>query len=141
MAIVAHAVVRIGRRTLTGRFHVILAAAAFVGLFAFQVPFPVVIVCAGLLGFLRAAAIRNGARQDTGASAEDGGKGTQATAIFYTPGGDPPESNGGGGQGGGIRVVPRHDRPAHQLGELPGGRYRRRPPGLDDGASDRKSQA
>jgi chromate transporter len=85
LAIVAHAVVRIGRRTLTGRFHLVLAAAAFVALFAFQVPFPVVILCAGLIGLSRAAAIRDGARQDTGASAEGDREDTRAAADHTRP--------------------------------------------------------
>ncbi len=53
LAIVAEAVIRIGRRALAGRLHYALAGGAFVALFVFQVPFPLVIVSAALLGLLR----------------------------------------------------------------------------------------
>ncbi|MFL6200333.1 MAG: chromate efflux transporter [Thermoanaerobaculia bacterium] len=52
MAVVAEAVVRIGKRALRNRVMVGFAAAAFVGIFFFQVPFPVIVVAAGLLGWL-----------------------------------------------------------------------------------------
>jgi chromate transporter len=51
LAIVVEAVLRIGRRALKGRALVGLAAAAFTALFFFDVPFPLVIVGAGLCGF------------------------------------------------------------------------------------------
>ena len=50
MAIVVEAVVRIGRRALKGPLMVAIAAAAFVALFLFDVPFPVVIVTAAAIG-------------------------------------------------------------------------------------------
>ena len=50
LAIVIEAVIRIGRRALRGRAAVALAAAAFVGIFAFHVPFPLIILGAGLIG-------------------------------------------------------------------------------------------
>jgi chromate transporter len=53
LAIVVEAVIRIGRRALAGRLHYALAAGAFVALFVFQVPFPLVILSAALLGLLR----------------------------------------------------------------------------------------
>src|SRR5262249_41014812 len=51
LAIVVEAVIRIGKRALKSRFLVVLAAAAFVGIFFFAVPFPVIILAAALLGF------------------------------------------------------------------------------------------
>jgi chromate transporter len=51
-AIVIEAVQRIGRRALKGRFHFLLAAASFVAIFFFAVPFPIIIVLAGLIGWL-----------------------------------------------------------------------------------------
>jgi chromate transporter len=51
LAIVVEAVIRIGKRALKSRSLVILAAAAFVGIFFFSVPFPVIILAAALLGF------------------------------------------------------------------------------------------
>src|SRR6187455_892484 len=50
LAIVIEAVVRIGKRALKSRSLVALAAAAFIGIFFFAVPFPVVILAAALLG-------------------------------------------------------------------------------------------
>lgn len=51
VAIVAEALVRIGRRALHGRAALATAIAAFLALFVFAVPFPLVIVAAGLLGW------------------------------------------------------------------------------------------
>ena len=50
VAIVAHAVVRIGRRALTRLGHVALAAGAFVGMYLLHVPFPAIVLGAGLAG-------------------------------------------------------------------------------------------
>ena len=52
VAIVAQAVWRVGRRSLTHPLLVGLAVASFAGLALFQVPFPVVIVVAGPAGWL-----------------------------------------------------------------------------------------
>ncbi|MDB5649995.1 MAG: crpA [Hyphomicrobiales bacterium] len=51
LAIVIQAVVRLGRRALKSRTMQAIAAAAFVAIFAFAVPFPVIIIGAGLIGF------------------------------------------------------------------------------------------
>jgi chromate transporter len=52
LAIVLEAVVRIGRRALRNRMMVGLAGLAFVGIFFLDVPFPVIVFGAGLVGFL-----------------------------------------------------------------------------------------
>lgn len=52
LAIVAQAVVRVGRRALHGTALVSLAVASFVALAFFAVPFPVVVLAAGLTGWL-----------------------------------------------------------------------------------------
>ncbi len=52
LAIVVEAVIRIGRRALRTRPHVAIAAASFVAIFAFAVPFPLIVVGAGLLGLV-----------------------------------------------------------------------------------------
>jgi chromate transporter len=52
LAIVLEAVVRIGRRALRSPAHVAIAALAFVGIFAFGIPFPLIILTAGLIGYL-----------------------------------------------------------------------------------------
>ena len=56
LAIVVEAVIRIGRRSLKSRPLQALAAAAFVAIFCFAVPFPLIIVAAGLIGFFGARA-------------------------------------------------------------------------------------
>ena len=50
VAVVAHAVLRIAKKALVGPVPWLAAAAAFVALFVFGVPFPVVVLAAGLLG-------------------------------------------------------------------------------------------
>jgi chromate transporter len=52
LAVVLEAVLRIGRRALKNRLMVGIAASAFVAIFAFGVPFPVVVLGAGLIGWL-----------------------------------------------------------------------------------------
>ena len=52
LAIVVEAVVRIGRRALRNRIMVQIAAAAFVAIFVFGVPFPWIVAGAGLLGYI-----------------------------------------------------------------------------------------
>jgi chromate transporter len=52
MAIVAVAVIRIGRKALKNEVMWTIAALAFVAIFFFKVPFPVIILSAGLIGFL-----------------------------------------------------------------------------------------
>ena len=54
LAIVVEAVIRVGKRALRNNVELAIAAAAFVGLFAFAVPFPVVVLAAGLIGFFGA---------------------------------------------------------------------------------------
>jgi chromate transporter len=51
MAVVVEAVIRIGRRALKNRLMVGLAALAFVGIFFFDVPFPLIVLGAGLIGY------------------------------------------------------------------------------------------
>lgn len=50
VGIVAYAVLRIGRRALTRAGHAALAAAAFVGMHLLHVPFPAIVLAAGLAG-------------------------------------------------------------------------------------------
>jgi chromate transporter len=52
LAVVVDALLRIGRRVLKGRAQLGVAAAAFAGLFALQVPFPLIVLGAGLLGLV-----------------------------------------------------------------------------------------
>src|SRR5262245_9624859 len=50
VAIVVEAVLKIGKRALTNKAHYAIAAAAFVGIFFLRVPFPIIILTAGLAG-------------------------------------------------------------------------------------------
>src|ERR1700730_11928325 len=52
LAIVLEAVVRLGRRALKNCIMIGLAAAAFVGIFFFSVPFPLIVFGAALIGFI-----------------------------------------------------------------------------------------
>jgi chromate transporter len=56
LAIVLEAVVKVGKRALRNRTMVALAGLAFIGIFFFAVPFPFIIVAAGLIGFAGNAA-------------------------------------------------------------------------------------
>jgi chromate transporter len=69
LAIVLEAVVRIGRRALRNETMLAIAAAAFIAIFALDVPFPLIILAAGLIGFI-------GGRIGAKAFLADGGHGT-----------------------------------------------------------------
>jgi chromate transporter len=51
LAVVIEAVLRVGRRALKSQLTVVIAAAAFVALFFFAVPFPFVVAVAAIAGF------------------------------------------------------------------------------------------
>jgi chromate transporter len=75
LAIVLEAVVRIGRRALKNAAMMALAAAAFVAIFFFAVPFPLIILAAAAIGFAGAAA---GLAVFQGSSGHGDGKGAAA---------------------------------------------------------------
>jgi chromate transporter len=75
LAIVIEAVVRVGKRALRNRIMIALAAIAFVAIFFFAVPFPVIIVAAGVIGF---AGSRLGRPEFAGV---EHGDGTDAAVI------------------------------------------------------------
>jgi chromate transporter len=52
LAVVMEAVVRIGKRAIRNAVMGLLAAAAFVAIFFFDTPFPLIIVSAGIVGYL-----------------------------------------------------------------------------------------
>jgi chromate transporter len=52
VAIVIEALIKISKRALKSRWHLAVALAAFVGLYAFKWPFPLIVASAGLLGYL-----------------------------------------------------------------------------------------
>jgi chromate transporter len=51
LAVVLQAVVRIGSKALKNRIMIALAAAAFVAIFFFSIPFPLIVLTAGVIGF------------------------------------------------------------------------------------------
>jgi chromate transporter len=51
LVIVVEALIRIGRRALKTRFLVAVAAAAFIGIHFFALPFPLIVLAAALVGF------------------------------------------------------------------------------------------
>lgn len=73
LAIVLQAVLRVGRKALKNRVMVALAVAAFLALFVFGLPFPLVVIAAGLLGFF-------GTRAGSAAFAEGDGHATGGKA-------------------------------------------------------------
>jgi chromate transporter len=50
-ALVIHAAYRVGSRTLRNKWLWAIAVAAFVAIFALHLPFPLIVLCAGLLGY------------------------------------------------------------------------------------------
>ncbi len=56
LAIVVQAVIRIGSRALKNNAMVAIAAASFIAIFGFAVPFPLIILLAGLIGYFGARA-------------------------------------------------------------------------------------
>jgi chromate transporter len=53
LAIVVEALLRVARRALNGRIDWLIAAAAFIAIFLFGVPFPAIVLAAAVLGFSR----------------------------------------------------------------------------------------
>ena len=56
LAIVLQAVRRVGSRALKSRPMLVLAALAFIGIFFSRVPFPLIVIGAGIIGFIAARA-------------------------------------------------------------------------------------
>jgi chromate transporter len=52
LAIVVEAVLRIGKRALKNRVMISLAAVAFIGIFFFGISFPIIVLAAGVIGFV-----------------------------------------------------------------------------------------
>jgi chromate transporter len=54
VAIVVEAVLKIGRRALSARAHYLIAAASFIAIFFFHIPFPFIVLSAGIVGLIGA---------------------------------------------------------------------------------------
>jgi chromate transporter len=74
LAIVIQAVVRVGKRALRNRMMIALAAIAFIAIFFFSVSFPIIIISAGVIGYLGAKT----GRPEFAAVPHGGGKNTAA---------------------------------------------------------------
>ena len=72
LAIVAQAVVRIGRRSLGNRVLLGVAAAAFLLIFFFSAPFPLIVLGAGVLGYVATRAGRGEFRSGGHRGGKDG---------------------------------------------------------------------
>jgi chromate transporter len=79
LAIVVEAVVRVGKRALKNRIMIALAAIAFVAIFFFAVPFPVIIIAAGLIGY---AGARSGRAEFAPAGHGHGGSGAAIDSML-----------------------------------------------------------
>lgn len=78
LAIVVQALIRIGRRALQGTLKPALAVAGFLALFVFSVPFPLVVLTAGVIGYVVARVMA----KPYDRAAEEAG----ADAIIIRPG-------------------------------------------------------
>lgn len=85
LAIVVEAVVRVGKRALKNRIMIALAAAAFIAIFFFAVPFPIIIIAAGIIGY---AGARSGRPEFAPAGHGPGGSGAVIDSML---GDDVPE--------------------------------------------------
>lgn len=54
VVLVVQAFIRISKRTLKSTFLKVVAACSFIGIFVFEIPFPMVIIAAGLMGYFKA---------------------------------------------------------------------------------------
>ena len=82
LVLVVEALLRVARRALRTRPAWAMAAAAFVALYAFAIPFPVVVLSAGLVGFLAPAAFRAAAH----GTAKEGPPALLDTVLAADPG-------------------------------------------------------
>src|SRR6516165_5374088 len=72
LAIVVEALVRIGKRALKNNVMLALAAIAFVGIFFFNVPFPIIVFGAAIIGFAAASMGFAGFERNSGHAAAKG---------------------------------------------------------------------
>ena len=79
LAIVVEAVVRVGKRALKNRIMIALAGIAFVAIFFFAVPFPIIIIAAGLIGY---AGARSGRPEFAPAGHGHGGSGAAIDSML-----------------------------------------------------------
>lgn len=74
LAVVIEAVLRIGRRALKTRAMIVVAAVAFIAIFFLEVPFPLIVLAAGIIGYV-------GGRHRPEVFAVAGGHGAKTSAA------------------------------------------------------------
>ncbi|TGU17262.1 chromate transporter, partial [Mesorhizobium sp. M4B.F.Ca.ET.150.01.1.1] len=52
LAVVVEAVIRVGKRALKNRVMVAIAVAAFLAIYVLKLPFPLIVLAAGLIGWI-----------------------------------------------------------------------------------------
>lgn len=82
--IVIEALLRVGKRALKGRAALVIAALGFLALFAFNAPFPLVILAAGLWGFATATRGAGNAATEAPPPARAMGAQTLRTILVWT---------------------------------------------------------
>ncbi len=93
VAIVVEAVLKIGGRALKRRAHFLIAAAAFVSIYFFRAPFPLIVLAAGVIGLVGARAwpsIFAGARQQKDVEKGTDENGTDTVAHVIDDHAEPP---------------------------------------------------
>jgi chromate transporter len=83
VAFIVDALIRIGRRALKTAADVLTALAAFAALYVFGLPFPLVIVAAGLVGIAGSLRAPQAAEPDTSTLRAPSAAGSFATAIVW----------------------------------------------------------
>ena len=63
VVLVIQAFIRISKRTLKTNFLKVIASCSFIAIFVFEIPFPMVIIAAGLVGYFNARSEKGGAEE------------------------------------------------------------------------------
>jgi chromate transporter len=97
VAIVVEAVLKIGGRALKRRAHLLIAAAAFAGIYFLRVPFPLIVLLAGLAGFAGArlwpgAFVAEAKKSEQGKKEESGGAGGALPLVIDDHAPPPPHT-------------------------------------------------
>ena len=85
LVIVVDALLRIGRRALKTRLLVALAGLAFVGIFFFDLPFPLIVAAAGAIGFATTVKTREPSASAPGLWRQAARAAAVGTALWVTP--------------------------------------------------------
>ncbi len=85
VAIVVEAVLKIGRRALKRRAHFVIAAAAFVAIYLFRVPFPMIVLAAALIGLAGARFLPEAFASDSAGTRSPGDTATVTAIDDHAP--------------------------------------------------------